>query len=311
MKKIINFLRNKNFQAVTGMVIGSLIYCIGVVWFLNLGAFFGGGVTGISQILTAIFKSFGVNISMSMFVILLNIPLFLIGWRGVSKRFAILTLGSVVLQSIFILILEYLSENYHINPFATFNELGQPVASFDMLTLSLLGGLVCGIGASITLRYGASTGGVDIISQYFSFKKNLNFASISLTIDLLIIALTVLMPSVLGGVDIAVYTIIRFIVSVLVLDKIHTTYKTVKISIVTTEKEAMRTTLISSFTHGITIYEATGGYTNTTRYVLESVVSSFELEEYRKIAHSVDKQVFITCSPISAIDGRFNKKAIT
>ena len=147
--------------------------------------------------------------------------------------------------------------------------------------------------------------------NYFSFKKNVSFAALSLSIDLSIVAVTILMPEILGGVEIAVYTIIRFIINVLVLDKVHTTYKMIKISIVTSEKEKMRVALISKFSHGVTIYDATGGYTNTQKYVFESVVSSFEIAEYRQIAHDVDPAVFITCSPISSIDGRFNKKAIT
>lgn len=310
MSKVISFMKNKNIRAILGMVIGTLIYCIGVVWILNLGKFFGGGVTGISQILTTIFKKIGVDVSMSVFILALNIPLFLIGWKGVSKRFAVLTLGSVVLQSVFVFVLEYLQTTYHLNPFATFTETGEIISNFDMLTLSLLGGLTCGVGAGITLKYGASTGGVDIISQYFSFKKNVSFAALSLSIDLSIVAVTILMPEILGGVEIAVYTIIRFIINVLVLDKVHTTYKMIKISIVTSEKEKMRVALISKFSHGVTIYDATGGYTNTQKYVFESVVSSFEIAEYRQIAHDVDPAVFITYSPISNIDGRFNKKAI-
>ena len=302
MKQIKKILGSRNVQAALGMFVGTLIYCVGVVWILNLGAFFGGGVTGVSQILTAIFGKFGIHISMSVFVIIINVPLFLIGWKGVSKRFAILTLCSVGLQSLFIFLLEILDAKFGINPFVAFKD--------NMLTLAILGGLCCGLGTSLALKYGASTGGVDIISQFLSFKKGANFATISFTIDASIVLSTLLLPDILGGVETCVYTIIRHIINMLIVDKVNTTYKMVKISIVTTKKTEMREALLANFQHGITIYEVVGGYSNTTRYVFEAIISRFELEDYRKVAHDVDEKVFISTSRVNSVDGRFTKKAI-
>ena len=82
-------------------VLGTLIYSLGVVWFLNVGIFFAGGVTGISQVLSYIF--FG-NIRpwLAYFIPLINLPLFIVSWRHLSKKFAIFTLISVILQAVFI-----------------------------------------------------------------------------------------------------------------------------------------------------------------------------------------------------------------
>ena len=90
MKKILN---SKDFQAWSGMIIGSLVYCIGIVFVLDLGKFYAGGVTGVAQIVTTLcekgFNEGAVIVGLkSAIIVAINIPLFLIGWRGVSKRFA-------------------------------------------------------------------------------------------------------------------------------------------------------------------------------------------------------------------------------
>lgn len=300
MKNIISFFKRRNVSVVTGMLIGTIIYCIGIVWILDLGSFYAGGITGITQVLESIYVEITGNTIIgfkSIFIALLNIPLFLIGWKGVSRRFAILSLSSVLMQMAFIAFLEYLS-GIGINPFQEMKE--------DFLALSILGGLVTGAGCGLALRAGSSTGGMDIISQYVSIKKNISFAKFSMSVDLMII----LFASLFGSVRIAAYTIIRLIISVLVLDKIHTIYKYMKVTIITEEKNRMREALISKFNHGITIYTAVGGYTNTTKYSLDAVVSSYEAEEYKTIAKNIDPNCFITYTGIKQIYGFFNRNII-
>ncbi|HPB49435.1 MAG TPA: YitT family protein [Bacilli bacterium] len=302
MKGIVNFFKKRDVSVVLGMLVGTLIYCLAVVWILDLGSFYAGGVTGISQIIeTIVVRITGKPILgfKSFFIAILNVPLFLIGYKGVSKRFAILSVGSIAMQTIFIALLEYLKTEFGINPFVALVN--------DKLLLSVLGGLLTGLGCGIALRVGSSTGGMDIISQYVSFKKNISFAKFSLSVDLAII----IVSGFVGTVETAIYTIIRLIVGILVLDKVHTIYKYMKVSIITEEKDRMREELIARFNHGITIYSAVGGYTNKTKYVLETVVSSYEAEEYKNIAMQIDPHCFITYTGIKQIYGLFNRNAIT
>ena len=302
MKGIVNFFKKRDVSVVLGMLVGTLIYCLAVVWILDLGSFYAGGVTGISQIIeTIVIRITGKPILgfKSFFIAILNVPLFLIGYKGVSKRFAILSVGSIAMQTIFIALLEYLKTEFGVNPFVALVN--------DKLLLSVLGGLLTGLGCGIALRVGSSTGGMDIISQYVSFKKNISFAKFSLSVDLAII----IVSGFVGTIETAIYTIIRLIVGILVLDKVHTIYKYMKVSIITEEKDRMREELIARFNHGITIYSAVGGYTNKTKYVLETVVSSYEAEEYKNIAMQIDPHCFITYTGIKQIYGLFNRNAIT
>lgn len=300
------FLKKRNTKVTLGMIIGTIMYCMGVVWILDLGMFYAGGVTGISQLISNGLAKAGINISKSIFIAFGNVPLFIIGWKGVSKRFAILSLSSVVLQVLTVAFLEFLRTK-GVNPFyEAFIENGMLKPGSE-LTLSVLGGLVLGVGSGISLRSGASTGGMDILSQYYSFKKKVEFTTVSLSVDLFII----IVSAFVGSLDIAIYTIIRLIITILVLDKIHTIYKYLKVEIITTEKEAMRLALITKFNHGVTIYQALGGYSGSEKWVLESVVSSYEAEEYKNIALNIDKKSFITFTAVKQVYGLFNRNAIT
>ena len=86
--------RRKTIKSYLLVILGTLIYSVGVVWILRIGGFFSGGVTGTSQLIVGLIEKFGGSSAirgyLGMFVGLINVPLCLIGWRGVSKRFVIL-----------------------------------------------------------------------------------------------------------------------------------------------------------------------------------------------------------------------------
>jgi uncharacterized membrane-anchored protein YitT (DUF2179 family) len=292
------FLKKRSVHMTLNMVLGTIIYCIAVVWILDLGNFYAGGITGISQLLTKIFGRININIPKSIFIALLNAPLFIIGWREVSNRFAILSLTSVILQVIIIFGLEQLKA-------AGFNPMS--ALADEYLLLAILGGLLTGVGCGICLRGGASSGGMDIISQYVSLKKNVSFAKFSLTVDFFIICAGAIEA---GNIRVGIFTIVRLLVHIIALDKIHTIYRYMRISIVTTKKDEMREAILARFNHGITMYDAVGGYSQQERWVLESVCSSYEIEDYRQIALSVDKHCFITTSKVENIFGFFNRNVI-
>lgn len=301
MGKVSQFIKSRSFQGVLGMILGAVIYSAGVVFILDLGNFYAGGITGISQIIQTIFSKGALHLFpgfKSIFVAVMNVPLFLIGWRGVSKRFAVLSLLAVIIQTVTMALFELL-QDYGFNPL-------QELQS-DKLTLAILGGLVLGLGNGICLKSGASTGGMDIINQFLSFKKKTSFTKISFSIDFCIIVT----GGLVGDIKVAIYTIVRLICSILVMDKVYTIYKYVKLSIVTEEKNRMRDALVNKFVHGLTIYAATGGYSNTPKYVFETVILTYEIADYRDIVHQIDPNCFVTYTAIKSIDGHYTRKTIS
>lgn len=302
------FLRQKDINLIVGTIVGSIIYSFAVVFVIDLGSFYTSGVTGISQIITSLLSRLtgkeliGVK---SILIAIINVPLFLIAWHGVSKRFAIISVVSVGLQVILVALFEFLFSR-GFNPFEAFKPVDGENNVGKMLTLAITGGLLTGVGEGICLKFGGSTGGMDVVSQYVSLTKHKSFAAISLSVDLVIISLSM----IVGSIEIGVYTIIRMIISVIVLDKIYTAYHYSKVVIVTEERQRMKDALIKNFNHGVTIYQAVGGYTNKTKYVMESIVWAFEAVEYIKVAKTVDPTCFVSTVGVKRVAGHFNVNVI-
>lgn len=298
MENVNKFSMTKNTKTIVSTFIGTAIYCISVVLILDLGGFYAGGLTGIAQLINNLFKAINIEISLSVFVLILNIPMFILGVKGVSKRFSLLSAFSVGLQVLLIFLIEKLVTG-GFNPLYALRD--------EKLLLAIIGGLGTGIGCGVCLRSGSSSGGMDMLAQYLSIKKNIPFTRFSLLVDFVIICTGGIIA---GDIAVAIFTIVRLITHIITLEKIHTIYNYVKVTIYTSEKEAMREALITRFNHGITIYEAVGGYTNQVKFVLESVCSSYETEEYKMIALNIDKNAFVTFSSVNNVTGFFNKNII-
>jgi uncharacterized membrane-anchored protein YitT (DUF2179 family) len=180
-------------------------------------------------------------------------------------------------------------------------------SEMDLLLLSFVGGFISGVGSALALRYGTSTGGVDILAQAVSFKKNISIGFISLVVNVII---AILGAFLFGNPAVAFYTIIRIIVQSVITDKVHTAYNFLKVEIVTTKTQEVSELLLSDIGRGITIINAIGAYTHTEKSVLEIIISSYEMHRVIDDAKRVDPSVFITVSPVRRVIGNFKRKTI-
>ena len=262
-------ITSRDVLAFLGVALGTGIYCFGVIFIINhkfgdSSCFYASGVTGLSMlIMRCLEKITGLDLSyvLSIFISLLNVPLFIIGWKSVSKKFAVLTIASIALQTLFNILFTYLAES-GFDPFEAFED--------SKITMAILAGLIMGCAEGICLRVGGSSGGTDIISQAYSFKKKTPFTSVSFIINFVIVSL----GGLLNGFESAAYTVVFLIMNITVLGKVFTIYKFMRVTIVTEEKGRLKEGLLQKFNHGITINQAVGAYSNKPKYVLETIVAS-------------------------------------
>ena len=296
------------------LMLGTLVYSVGVVWFFNVGVFFAGGMTGISQILSYVF--FGrITPWIAYFIPLLNLPLFLFGWRHLSKKFAIFTLISVLLQALFINLLQILSDKYGFNPilevvaqYGTLLEDGTYSLTAGLrLVLAIVGGFVSSSGVCVTLLAGGSTGGMDVIANALLVKRNISISRVSFTVDLSILVASIFATH---QVSTALFTLVRLMVNVLVLDKFYRIYQYIRIEVVTEKCEEIRSFVLSKFYHGITIYKVVGGYTLNEKNVLEIIASRYEMTDYIHSIKEIDPNAFIIITHVTAVKGNYVKKTI-
>lgn len=337
IKKEPNKQKKKMIRSICQVVLGTVIYSFGVVWILQLGGYFSGGVTGTSQLIVGLIEKFGgstlIRNYIGVFVALINFPLLLIGWRGVSKHFVILTIISISLQSI----LMSLIQSTTVSPFIFLLSNGEGVgdgiveallegkfniwsnesnlaleAAFKIsmqsgtrLTLAIIGGLVTGFGASLCLKGGGSTGGMDIISNYLVMKKRVPFTKYQFLVDLSIIC-----ASSLISVENVLYTVVRLIVYMKVLQALYQTYQMTRIEIITDKTEELRVALLKNFCHSMTIYDVVGGYSNKTKKVIEIYANNFETLEYLALINEIDEKAFVITSKVKTVKGNYVQKTV-
>ncbi len=324
-------------KSIFDVVLGSVIYSFGVVWILQLCGFFSGGVTGTSQLIVGFVGKF-TNVSeierfLGIFVALINLPLLLIGWRGVSRRFAILTVMSIAIQTVLMSLLT----NFTVSPFIFFVSLGEEANNLGLVDLlrsglnignnpenlvlkemymanmhsgtklmyAIIGGIVTGAGAAICLKGGGSTGGMDIISNYLVMKKRIAFTKYQTIVDTTIICLSALI-----NVENVLYTLVRLIVYLKTIQYIYKTYQTNMIQIITTKGDEIKKALLENFNHSMTIYNAIGGYTNTGKTVIEVYVNTFEVYEYLDVVKKTDPKAFVGITKIQQISGNYVQRTI-
>lgn len=261
------------------VIIGSLIYSVGMNLFYTKQHLLSGGVTGFAQLLN---YQFGLPIS--LMIILLNIPLFLIGWKFVSKKFF---LYSLVGMGIFSLCLQ----------------LGHPLSvSFESpLTAVALGGFLTGLGLGIIYRSGASSGGSDIIAKVLHKYFSINMATTGLLVNAVIISLSML----IYGLDQAVLTLCAMFigshVTSYVIDGIDHRRA---ITIITANPQELSDVLMKGLGRGITIIKATGAYTGDERYMLYCVISKHQLSPLKAIVKKTDPHAFLTITTVNGVYGR-------
>ena len=300
----------KNLVCVIMVTISTIIYCMGVMWFLQPASLYSGGVTGIAQLISnSCSRFFNIKIDLGLIVFLINIPILIFGWKKVSKRFVICSVISIILQTVLmneiIPVIDF-GINTGLNPITGVMFPGSG-SEMDLLLLSFVGGFISGVGSSLALRYGTSTGGVDILAQAVSFKKNISIGFISLVVNVIIAILGALL---FGNPAVAFYTIIRIIVQSVITDKVHTAYNFLKVEIVTTKTQEVSELLLSDIGRGITIINAIGAYTHTEKSVLEIIISSYEMHRVIDDAKRIDPSAFITVSPVRRVIGYFKRKTI-
>ena len=285
----------KNIVCAVMVTISTIIYCLGVMWFLNPANLLSGGVTGIAQLITGLGEKLGVSIDIGLIVFIINVPILIYGWKKVSKRFVVCSVISIVLQTLLL------------NKFLPVVDFGINSGEKDLLLLAFIGGFISAVGSALALRYGTSTGGVDILAQALSFKKNISIGFVSLVVNVII---AILGAWLFNSPAIAFYTIVRIIVQSVVTDKVHTSYNFLRVEIITTRPEEVSSLLLSDIGRGITIIKGMGAYTHTEKSILEIIISSYEMHRVIDDAKRCDPNVFITVSPVKRVVGNFKRKTI-
>ena len=288
-----NFIKNEvlsvKIKNLSIMLIGNLLIVLAINMFITPANLYTGGLTGIAQLIIEFLSAgLGIELSLGTLVFVFNIPILYLAWRSIGKRFAVLSMVAVVIQSVML----------EMVPIGQFSE--------DILLNAVFGGVLVGAGIGMILKIGGSTGGMDIIFQYISMKYDGSFGKYSFSIN----AIIILIEGLTQSWETALYTIICIYITSVVVDRIHTIHQNLTLYIVTTKEEEMIETILKHLYRGITVLEGRGAYTKNNKSVLMLVLSSYELYEVLAIIKSVDEHSFTNVVRSEMIQGNFVKKKI-
>ena len=264
------------------IVVGNAMYALTVVLFLMPSGLITGGATGIAL---AFNKVTGLPVSAVLFVV--NVVMLLLGWWVLGSRFALNTMASTVLSPFFMALWERL--------------LGDLVLTDDLVLNTVFAGFGIGISLGITIRAGASTGGMDIpplvLQKWFRWP-------VSITMMLFDIAI-LLVQAAFSQPEQVLYGIVLVITHTIVMDKMLMLGDSrTEVKIISTRSNEIRTAILAEIDRGVTVLHGEGGYTGEPSEVLLSVISNRELPRLEKLVHSIDPACFLIVSRVTEVSGR-------
>ena len=285
---------------------GLLCYVLGWDVFLIPNNMVGGGVTGISAVL---YYAFGINVSISFFVI--NTILLLIALKVLGKAFGVKTVYAIIITSVFLeFVPKFISPSF-IEEFAMSN---------GNFLCGIFGGVMSGLGIGICFSQGGSTGGTDIIALMVNKYRNISPGRMILTMDIFIIASSLLIPAkevldpatgqmvlenwgqrlatvLYGYILIAScgYTVDLFLAG---------TKQSSQVFIFSKKYPQLADRIVSDLHRGVTLLDGTGWYTKEPHKVILVITRKTEMSLLYKLIKEVDKDAFISVGSVMGVYGK-------
>ena len=274
----------KDGKRVVIICLASVIMAVNIKTFVSTGGLYPGGATGLTILIQSIFERFfQLSVPYTFVNLILNVIPIYIGFRFIGKKFTIYSCLMIVLTAILTDVIPNIAVTY------------------DILLISIFGGIINGFVVSVCLSMNATTGGTDFISIFLSEKKGVDSWNFILAFNIIII----MIAGILFGFDKALYSIIYQYTSTQMLHMLYTRYQKQTLFIVTNNAEAVCEAINTVSMHGATIMSGEGSYEHQKRKVVYSVVSKEESKEVINAVKEADEGAFVNAIRTEELFGRF------
>lgn len=269
-------------QNIVGILIGTALFSFGFVHFNMQNQLGEGGFSGITLILY-----FTLNWDPALMNLLLNIPMFILGWRLLGKKSFIYTLVGTISVSVFLKIFQKYEFQMHLQN--------------DLLLVSLFAGVFVGVGLGIVFRFGGTTGGVDILARLANKYLGWSMGKTMFAFDFVVILLSWL---TFLDAHSMMYTLVAVYVGGRVIDLVQDgAYSAKGVFIISLQSGEIADVISTSMGRGITIFDGHGHYTKEHRDVLYCVVGRNELVRLKSIIHTIDPHAFVSVMDVKDVAG--------
>ena len=288
MKKNSDILKSIRPINILMLTAAGIINSIGITLFLTPVKLYDSGISGTAMLLSQITPHF---LSLSFFLILLNIPLFLYGLKKQGRDFTFSAVYTVIVYSVSAwLITDVLPLDVSI---------ASPLAGTDLLLCALFGGVISGIGSGLALRFGGAMDGIEVMAVIFAKKLGLSVGTFVMIYNII---LYIICGAVIHSWILPLYSIVTYAAALKTVDYIVDGLDRSKAAfIVTSESEKICKALQKEFRCGMTIFDAKGGFSGTDRKVVYFVVNRFQVIKMRDIVQKIDPLAYITLNEVADI----------
>lgn len=289
------FLKEIKLKNIIMLTVAGVINAIGVTLFLSPVNLYDSGISGTSILLSQLTPQ---GFSLSLFLILLNVPLFIYGTKKQGTLFTAYAIYTVIIYSLSAwLITDVLPVDVTV---------ASPIAEQDLLLCALFGGIVSGIGSGLAIRYGGAMDGIEVMAVIFAKRLGVSVGSFVMVYNLL---LYVVCGFCLNNWILPLYSIVTYFAALKTIDFIVEGFDRAKSAIIITERpDEICTALINQFESGITKLDAKGGYSNKDKAMIYFIVNRFQVAKMKDIVHGIDPLAYITISEIADVYSLNNDK---
>lgn len=285
--KIKEELKTLSWQNFIFLFIAGCVNAFGVTVFLTPVKLYDSGISGTSMLLGQITPEY---LTLSVFLLILNIPLFLYGLKKQGVAFTVYSIFTVVIYSLGAwLIMDVLPIDV---------SKASPMAGEDLLLCALFGGLISGVGSGITIRYGGAIDGIEVMAVIFAKRLNLTVGTFVMIYNVL---LYIICGFVLQSWTLPLYSIVTYAAALKTIDFIVEGIDRSKEVMIVTDKPDVADALMQEFECGTTKITALGGYSNQEKTIIYFVLNRFQISRMRAIIHAVDPNAFVTISDVADV----------
>ncbi|MGG3449433.1 YitT family protein [Domibacillus aminovorans] len=266
--------------------IGAVMMAVGIEIFLVPNSIMDGGIVGISIILSKL-----TGVKLGLFLFLLNIPFFYLGYKQIGKTFALSTVFGIAILSV-------ASTFFH--PVPAFTE--------DILLAAVFGGLALGAGVGIVIRYGGSLDGTEILAILINKRLPFSVGEIVMFFNIFIF----LWGGFVFGWDRAMYSVLAYFIAFKTIDVVIQGLDESKSAwIISDQYQEIGEAIIARLGRGVTYLNGEGAYTGDHKKVIFCVINRLEEAKLKSIVEDMDEGAFLAVGDIAEVrGGRFKKKDI-
>ncbi len=270
------------------LTVAGIINAFGVTLFLAPVKLYDSGISGTSMLLAQVTPEW---LTLSIFLLVLNIPLFLFGFKKQGWLFTLYAIYTVAIYSLSAwLITDVLPIDVSV---------ASPLAGTDLLLCALFGGVISGMGSGLAIRFGGAMDGIEVLAVIFAKKIGISVGTFVMIYNVI---LYVICGIILQSWILPLYSIVTYAASLKTVDFIVEGFDRAKCAIIiTTRPTEICNSLTEEFGSGITKVNAQGGYSGASKTMVYFVLNRFQVTRMKNIVHELDPKAYIIMSEVADV----------